>query len=112
MSGCLLLDREGADCLFSVLLVEPDSDAQTRLLPILETEGYRVLTANDGESALLAFEEHLPELLLLASDLEGLSGKEVCDAVKARAGDAFVPVMIMAAQAAGDDASVYDAGAD
>jgi chromosome segregation ATPase len=69
--------------------------------------------ATDGESALVAFEARLPQMVIVDADVAGLSGKEVCDALKARTGDVFVPVMIVAApQTEGDQSSVYDAGAD
>lgn len=99
--------------MFLVLVVDPDPAAPSRWTPQLEAEGFRVITTADAESALLAFEEHLPQMVVVDADLDGLSGIEVCDAIKARTGDVFVPVMLVAPpQADGDKSSVYDAGAD
>lgn len=99
--------------MFLVLVVDPDPAAQSRWTPQLEAEGFSVITTADAESALIAFEEHLPQMVVVDAELDGLSGMEVCDAIKARTGDVFVPVMLVAPpRADGDESAVYDAGAD
>lgn len=99
--------------MFSVLVVDPEPSAPGRWIPQLESEGFRVLTAHDAESALLAFEEHLPQMVIIDADLGGLSGGELCAAMKARTGDLFVPVMLVTSpHSDGEPSAVFDAGAD
>jgi len=49
----------------SVLVVDDDIRIVRMMQRILELQGYRVISANDGETALNLLEEESPDLILL-----------------------------------------------
>lgn len=64
----------------TILLVEDDENVRNMTHSILEMNGYRVLSAPDGPSALATWQEHRDSIALLLTDLimpGGLGGKEL-----------------------------------
>src|SRR5213080_2703366 len=59
------------------LVVEDDADTRTLIVAILRGAGWRVLTAPDGERALMFAREHVPDVILLDLALPRMSGLEV-----------------------------------
>jgi len=81
-----------------VLVVE-DEPAQREILTYnLSAEGFRTTGAADGEEAMLAVAEDLPDLIVLDWMLPQLSGIEVCRRLKARAETREVPVIMLSAR--------------
>ena len=81
-----------------VLLVE-DEPAQREVLAYnLEAEGFRVLTAADGDEALLQVEEQLPDVIVLDWMLPRVSGIEVCRRIKMRPELRRIPVIMLSAR--------------
>jgi len=68
-----------------VLLVEDDEAIRESLSELLESEGYRVVTARNGRQALdwLTTSSELPALLLLDLMMPVMSGLEVLEAMRA-----------------------------
>jgi two-component system phosphate regulon response regulator PhoB len=96
-----------------ILLVE-DEPALVELLRYnLETVGYRVTVAGDGEAALAAAREETPDLVLLDWMLPLMSGLEVCRQLRRMKGAANVPIIMLTARGEeGDRIRGLDAGAD
>ncbi len=66
----------------TVLIID-DSQAILDLIPArLEPLGVRTITANSGSEGLQAVREHEPDLVLLDVNMPGMSGFEVCQALK------------------------------
>jgi len=65
-----------------VLIVEDEASLREPLVFILEKEGYQVVEAGDGNQALEVFAATSPDLVLLDLMLPGLSGNEVCSAIR------------------------------
>ena len=81
-----------------VLVVE-DELAQMELLNYnLEKEGFQVVSAMDGEEALLLVEEQTPDLILLDWMLPNVSGIEVCRQLKSRGDMKSIPVLMLTAR--------------
>jgi two-component system, OmpR family, phosphate regulon response regulator PhoB len=81
-----------------VLLVE-DEPAQREVLSYnLAAEGFRVITAVDGDEAMLLAGEEVPDLILLDWMLPNLSGIEVCRRLKLRAETRAVPIIMLSAR--------------
>jgi DNA-binding response OmpR family regulator len=65
-----------------VLVVDDEPDAVELLQEFLTAKGYEVLTASDGEEALLQVKEHRPHLVLLDVRMPKLNGLEVLKRVR------------------------------
>ena len=61
---------------------------------ILESAGYEVVTANNGDEALVKAEEEAPDLILLDVVMPGKSGLEVCKILKSQTKTKFIPVVM------------------
>ena len=81
-----------------VLLVE-DEPAQREILAYnLEAEGFLVVKAENGDEALLLFEETQPDVVLLDWMLPGVSGIEICRRLKSKSESRSVPVIMLSAR--------------
>lgn len=79
-----------------ILIVEDDRSILTGLVDLLESEGYQVVTATDGKAALLHYEEHAPDLILLDVMIPQMSGYDVCRNIRLQ--DNFVPILMLTAK--------------
>ena len=82
----------------TILVVEDDTTLSRSLQEILTKEGFSVVTAIDGESALALVRAHHPSLILLDLILSGMGGLEMLKALRADASIASTPVMILSNQ--------------
>jgi two-component system phosphate regulon response regulator PhoB len=96
-----------------VLLVEDEAPLVTMLRYNLEKEGFDVRDCADGEEALVAMAERLPDIVLLDWMLPKLSGIEVCRQIRRRPEWREVPVIMLTARGEETDRiRGLDTGAD
>ncbi|HEY7501463.1 MAG TPA: response regulator [Vicinamibacterales bacterium] len=96
-----------------VLIVDDEYANRDVLVRLLQSDGYIVHSAADGEAALRAVERHLPEVILLDVQMPGLDGFEVCRRIKANPLTRLTPVvMVTALQSRDDRINALEAGAD
>jgi len=69
-----------------ILVVDDNEDSAHTLALLLRAEGHAVEVANDGEHAIAAVASFRPNTVLLDIGLPGMSGLEVCRAIRAQAG--------------------------
>lgn len=81
-----------------VLIVEDQEALVTMLRYNLETSGFRVNTAGDGEEALVAATEEVPDLILLDWMLPLMSGIEVCRQLRSKPDTRRVPIIMLTAR--------------
>jgi len=94
-----------------ILIIEDETPMRTALADVLEGEGYRALTAADGEIGLRKAVDEKPDLILLDIMMPKLDGFEVCAELR-RLGNA-VPVLMLTAKGQVEDrVTGLDAGAD
>lgn len=94
----------------TILIVDDDVELVGLLRYALTTAGYAVVTAFDGEQALLRLREHKPDLVLLDVNLPLRDGFEVLDILRR---SSQVPVMMLTVRAAEEDeVRGLDLGAD
>jgi DNA-binding response OmpR family regulator len=79
-----------------VLLAEDDQFIREGLAEILRREGYRVLQAEDGETALKLFEAESPDFVCLDIMMPKLSGYDACK--RMRATRPLVPIIFISAK--------------
>jgi signal transduction histidine kinase len=80
-----------------ILVVDDTPEIQELLQIHLETEGYQVLVAGNGQEALAAVAAEAPDLILLDVLMPVMDGYEVCRRLKADEETAFIPVVILTA---------------
>ena len=84
------------------VLVVDDEAAITKIVSsYLEKSGYETVCAHDGPTALELFDRHAPALVILDLMLPGLSGEQVCAALRKKS---RVPVIMLTAKTAEEDA--------
>jgi putative two-component system response regulator len=80
----------------ATILVADDSDKNRELLSdILTAEGYKVICAEDGVSALEAVTKRVIDLALLDVVMPGKSGYEICQSIKFNPETRFIPVVLV-----------------
>jgi DNA-binding response OmpR family regulator len=100
----------------TVLIVDDEPDIVGLLLETLAPEGYRLLSAHDGEAGLRLARRERPSLILLDWRMPRKSGLEVCRALRQDPDPELrrMPVVLLTAQmgeeniAAGFSAGVTD----
>ena len=81
----------------SVLVVDDEQDLVDLVRSYLEREGFKVLTAGDGPTALELARQHAPDVLVLDLMLPGLDGVEVCRRLR-QWSDAYVLMLTARAE--------------
>jgi two-component system phosphate regulon response regulator PhoB len=96
-----------------ILVVEDEAPIQDLVAYNLEASGFEVGQAYDGEEALVAISERLPDLVLLDWMLPHLSGIEVCRRLRRRPPTQRLPIIILTARTEEPDRlRGLDTGAD
>jgi CheY-like chemotaxis protein len=86
-----------------ILVVDDEPDVVGFVQRILESEGFEVIAAYDGISALDLAENERPDLVLLDIMMPMMSGYEVCQQLKANPQTKTIPVVCLSS-AHGPDA--------
>ncbi|CAB0536376.1 response regulator transcription factor [Corynebacterium diphtheriae] len=79
----------------SILLVEDEESLADPLAFLLRKEGFNVVIAGDGPSALVEFDRNAIDIVLLDLMLPGMSGTDVCKRLRAVSS---VPVIMVTAR--------------
>lgn len=79
----------------TILVVDDEANIRDLASMYLQREGYQVLTARDGEEALLLLRQESPALMVLDLMLPKLNGWEVCRRVRA---DSNIPIIMLTAR--------------
>jgi adenylate cyclase len=97
-----------------LILVVDDVPDNVEILQLrLESQGYEVITAGDGEAALAIIRDKLPDLVLLDIQMPKLDGIETVKQLKADESLPFIPVIMVTARAdAKDVVAGLEAGGD
>lgn len=79
----------------TILIVEDEESLADPLAFLLRKEGFEVITAGDGQTALVEFERNDVDIVLLDLMLPGMSGTDVCKQLRATS---TVPVIMVTAR--------------
>lgn len=82
----------------TVLIVEDEKDIRDILTFSLKREGFAVLEAGDGKTALALAREKRPAIILLDIMLPEMSGLEVSKVLQREASTASIPVIMLTAK--------------
>jgi CheY-like chemotaxis protein len=81
----------------SILVVEDDPDSRAMLAAFLASQGYRVLTAANGEEGLALTRQHRPSLVLLDLMMPVMDGEQFLKHQRADVDIQQIPVVIVSA---------------
>ena len=87
----------------TVLVADDAENVRSLFSQLLASDGYRVLTAADGDAALETAQRHRPHVLLLDVRMPGADGIEVCRRVKSAPETRLTPVILITGMADGTD---------
>jgi len=101
LEGAREREEAGAPTISGVKILVADDDPEMRKITalVLESQGYQVRTAEDGEEVLTKIKEEEPDLLILDLLMPRMDGFEVCKRLeeqKSRSGKR-IPVLILSA---------------
>lgn len=97
----------------TVMVVDDEPAICANLQALLETRGYRVISASDGREAVDLAREEKPDLMLLDVKLPLLDGLEVCRLLKEEKATRKIRiVMLTAMDTLGDVDKAVTCGAD
>ncbi len=77
-----------------ILVVDDIAQNVKLLADLLAVKGYAVVTASSGEEALAKVASEAPDLVLLDVMMPGMSGYDVCRALRAAPATALLPVVL------------------
>jgi two-component system, OmpR family, KDP operon response regulator KdpE len=93
-----------------ILVVDDETQISRVLKTTLNSQGYEVKTASNGEAGFNAVADWLPDLLITDLSMPGMSGIELCRAVRERSN---IPIIVLSVR--GEEKTkieALDAGAD
>ncbi|SFH68926.1 response regulator transcription factor [Planctomicrobium piriforme] len=96
-----------------ILIVEDEDAIANGLRFNFEAEGYHTVVRSDGPSALAFLDERQQQIDLVILDLmlPGMSGYEICRAIRDR--DPLVPIIVLSARTLSEDKShAFECGTD
>lgn len=80
----------------ATILIVDDSPTETHILKgIVESGGYRVITASDGESGVAAAKESRPDLVLMDVVMPGLNGFQATRQLSKSPETQDIPVIVV-----------------
>jgi DNA-binding response OmpR family regulator len=96
-----------------VLVADDEEDIRSLVAFRLKRAGYEVITAADGEEALLLATTRLPDLVVLDMMMPKATGLEVARSMREHEATKDIPIILLTARAQeGDVTRGFEAGAD
>ncbi len=86
-----------------ILLVEDDTLNREMVTRRLEWEGYQIISAEDGATAVELSETELPDLILMDLGLPILNGWQAAQRIKATPSTQHIPIIALTAYALTED---------
>lgn len=85
----------------TLLIIDDNQDIRDYLRQIFQAE-YHILEASNGEEGIKKVNEHWPDIVICDVMMEGITGIEVCAALKGNMATAHVPVILLTASASNE----------
>lgn len=83
----------------TILLADDHEDNRLALLTVLEREGYRTLGAANGQQAVNAAREHMPDLILMDLAMPVMDGRQAMQQLRADPQTTGIPIVVLTAMA-------------
>jgi DNA-binding response OmpR family regulator len=101
-AGPLLAAEENTMSQHTILVVDDEPAIVASLAYCLEMEGYRVLTASNGEDAARKILEVVPDLIISDIMMPGVDGYELCRRIRLYYKTRRVPFLFLTAKTAAE----------
>jgi diguanylate cyclase (GGDEF)-like protein len=88
------MQNERGEYAATILVVDDDPGARLLVSSALEIAGFRVVSAADGPSSLEQYAAHAIDCVVLDVVMPGMSGFDVCKAMRANADSRHVPILM------------------
>jgi two-component system, cell cycle response regulator len=96
-----------------VLLVDDDNLVLDQLERLVTAAGYEVVTARNGDAALLSMQQEFAPIVIAEIDMPQMDGLALCRAIRRQSYSGYVYVILLSSKdAEGDILTGLDAGAD
>jgi two-component system cell cycle response regulator DivK len=96
-----------------ILIVEDTEDNRRIMRDLLSNAGFDIIEAHDGQAAIAAASNHVPDLILMDIQLPVLNGYEAIRRIKADPKLQAIPIIAVTSYAlTGDKESARAAGCD
>jgi len=100
LSTAAELDSPPEPATIRILVAEDDDSLRKLLILTLKLDGYQVITARDGQEAIIAFDNNPIDFVLLDINMPFIDGLEVCSELRKRTD---VPIIMITANSRTDD---------
>jgi phosphate regulon transcriptional regulator PhoB len=87
----------------TILVVDDEKDIVDLIAYSLETDGFAVIKAYDGQTALRLVQTEKPSLVLLDLLLPGIKGLDVCRTIRTNRQTLYLPIIMLTAMCDTDD---------
>ena len=81
-----------------ILVVDDSSTARHVLFELLAKEGYQVLTATNGDEAIIKSKSELPDLILMDVVMPGMNGFRATRAITKDEATQHIPVLLLSSK--------------
>ncbi|MBN1562764.1 MAG: response regulator [Anaerolineae bacterium] len=96
-----------------ILIVDDDVDSLKLIGLMLQRQGYEIVTANNGQQALVRANAEQPDLIILDLMMPDMDGYEVCRRLRHDPATQSIPIIMFTAKIQVDDkVAGFEAGAD
>jgi PleD family two-component response regulator len=78
-----------------ILIVDDDEMVRALLCQKMEEDGYQIVTAKNGEEALIKYQQIQPDVVLMDGIMPAMDGFECCEQLQALPGGDLTPVLMI-----------------
>ncbi len=96
----------------TVLIADDDMSVRRLLRIAFELDGYRTITASDGDEAIAAVRLHQPAVVIVDAAMPGCTGTAVCRALRQEFGWAPTVIMLTGRTDVADRLAAFECGVD
>lgn len=78
-----------------ILVVDDESLFRQILCQAMQSEGYQVIEASEGQQCLFLCQQRMPNIILLDAMMPGMNGFDCCEALHTLFGDRCPPILMI-----------------
>ena len=79
----------------TILIVDDNASDLNLLSRFLKSRGFKILSTNNGLSAISQTQKHFPDIILLDIDLPSINGLKICEKIKSNSQTQDIPIIFV-----------------